>query len=107
MMISEWWASPVVLGFVAFFVLGVIADMVTTHIALKKGFTEWNPIMAKTGHPVLVSGIVSALIAALMVWVAPHEPSKTAWFCGIFGLYRWGCAAWNFTRLRKKAKATA
>jgi hypothetical protein len=87
--------------FAGFCIAAILADLISTHIALKKGFHEWNPIMEKTGHPVLFSAILSAIIMAFLIWAYPYEPNKSSWFCFFCGLYRGACATINIIRLRK------
>ena len=78
------------------YVSGAAADLGTTQAALDRGLTEANPLMAATGEPVLVSGLVTAGTVAFAEYAARHgDETKALWFYRIFSVYRWTLAAIN------------
>ena len=84
-----------------FAVAGIAYDLITSRIALNRGFKEWNPIMAKFADPVLASGCVSLILLIGIFWAGQYEPVKATWFFLLFGLYRTACGVINTVRMGK------
>jgi ribosomal protein L2 len=75
--------------FCGFYILAIVADLVSTKIAINKGLREGNPILGKK-NPILVSAIIS-LATVIFAIVAANIEATTAHaalFCLIAGVYR-------------------
>jgi hypothetical protein len=90
--------------------LAVAADCWTTHVALRRGLREGNPVMAKLfgRHVVLASAVLSVAYLVFAVWaakVAMHPALPTAiWSLAALAAWRGFCAFRNLMTLRREIR---
>jgi hypothetical protein len=84
--------------------LAILADVITTHIGVKLGTKEANPLFSWFKYPSLLVLLVGIAIVGTMWWVSPYEPFKASLFCLVFGIYRGYFAYRNYRTIQKVKK---
>lgn len=95
---------------VIYFAISQILDCITTHIALKLGCEEWNPLVRWTGKwaPIYI-GVIGAVVWAFAIYASIVAPVPNAiiafWFLLFFGTLRIWASISNINKIRKIKQA--
>lgn len=90
--------------FGSFLALAIIGDAITTHIGVKIGGKEVNPVFAWFKYPAILVAIVGLSVVAVVWWAAQYEPMTARVFCLLFGIFRSYFAYRNYKTIQEAKK---